>query len=89
MRRSTGHVHGERKTMAVANRHDFAVLTASSRANGGAPFFAELKLASMNDSLRSNLPRSRKSAASFSRSRSSNLERCPCWKRRWQVCSGG
>jgi hypothetical protein len=54
MRRSTGHVDGERKTMAVANRHDFAALTASSRANGGAPFFAELKLASMKASLRSS-----------------------------------
>src|SRR5713226_5638385 len=33
MRRSAGHVHGDRKTMAVADRHDFAALTASSRAN--------------------------------------------------------
>ena len=82
MRRSTGHVQGERKTMAVANRHDFAALTASSRANGGAPFFAELKLASMKASLKSSLPRSRKSSASFCRSRSSSLERCHCWKRR-------
>src|SRR5580700_9724295 len=46
MRRSAGHVHGERKTMAVADCHDFAALTASSRTDGGAPFFAELKLAS-------------------------------------------
>ena len=63
MRRSAGHVDGERKTMAVANRHDFAALTASSRADRGAPFFAELKLASMNASLRSSLPRSRRSSA--------------------------
>ena len=47
MRRSAGHVDGERKTMAVADRHDFAALTASSRADVVAPFFAELKLASM------------------------------------------
>ena len=40
MRRSAGHVDGDRKTMAVANRHDFAALTAASRADGGAPFFA-------------------------------------------------
>jgi hypothetical protein len=32
-------VDGDRKTMAVANRHDFAALTAASRADGGAPFF--------------------------------------------------
>ena len=31
MRRSAGHVHGERKAMAVADRHDFAALTASPR----------------------------------------------------------
>jgi hypothetical protein len=43
IRRSAGHVDGDRKTMAVADRHDFAAVTASSRANGGAPFFAELK----------------------------------------------
>jgi hypothetical protein len=57
-------VDGERKTMAVANRHDFAAFTAASRPDGGAPFFAELKLASMNASERSSLPRSRRSSAS-------------------------
>src|SRR5215468_7505946 len=72
MRRSAGHVHGERKTMAVADCHDFAALTASSRADGGAPFFAELKLASTNASLRSSLPRSRKSSASFCSKRKSS-----------------
>ena len=65
MRRSAGHVHGERKTMAVADRHDFAAFAAASRADSRAPFFAELKLASMNDSLKSSFPRSRKSSASF------------------------
>jgi hypothetical protein len=78
MRRSAGHVHGERKTMAVADRHDFAALTASSRANGGAPFFAELNVASMNASLRSILPRSRKSSASFWSRCTSSPERCQC-----------
>ena len=78
MRRSAGHVHGERKTMAVADGHDFAALTASSRADGGAPFFAELKLASTNASLRSSLPRSRKSSASFWSNCNSTPERCQC-----------
>jgi len=78
MRRSAGHVQGERKTMAVADRHDFATFTASSRADGGAPFFAELKLASTNASLRSSLPRSRKSSASFWSNRKSSPERCQC-----------
>jgi hypothetical protein len=78
MRRSAGHVHGERKTMAVADRHDFAAFAAASRADSRAPFFAELKLASMNDSLRSSLPRSRKSSASFFSSCVSSPERCQC-----------
>ena len=82
MRRSAGHVHGERKTMAVADRQDFTALTAASRADSRAPFFAELKVASMNDSLRSSFPRSRKSSASFCSSRVSNPDRCHCWKRR-------
>jgi hypothetical protein len=82
MRRSAGHVHGERKTMAVADRHDFAAFATASWADSRAPFFAELKLASMNDSLRSNFPRSRKSSASFCSSLVSSPERCHCWKRR-------
>jgi hypothetical protein len=82
MRRSAGHVQGERKTMAVADRHDFAAFAAASRADSRAPFFAELKVASMKDSLRSNFPRSRKSSASFCSNRVSNPDRCHCWKRR-------
>ena len=76
MRRSAGHVDGDRKTMAVANRHDFAALTAASRADGGAPFFAELKLASMKASLRSSLPRSLRSSASRCKTRSNRPLRC-------------
>jgi len=82
MRRSAGHVHGERKTSAVADRHDFAAFAAASRADSRAPFFAELKLASMKASLKSSLPRSRKSSASFCSSSVSSPERCHCWKRR-------
>src|SRR5882672_12452036 len=82
MRRSAGHVHGERKTMAVCDCHDFAAFAALCRANTRAPFFAPLKLASMKDSLRSSFPRSRKSSASFCSKRVSNPLRCQCWKRR-------
>ena len=64
IRRSAGHVHGDRKTMAVCDRHDFAAFAAFCRADTRAPFFAELKLASMKDSLRSSFPRSRRSSAS-------------------------
>jgi hypothetical protein len=82
MRRSAGHVHGERKTMAVCDGHDFAAFAAFCRANTRAPFFAPLKLASMKDSLRSSFPRSRKSSASFCSMRVSNPLRCQDWNRR-------
>src|SRR5271154_6690700 len=82
MRRSAGHVHGERKTMAVCDCHDFAAFAAFCRADTRAPFFAELKLASMKASLRSSFPRSRKSSASFCSKRVSSPLRCQCWKRR-------
>jgi hypothetical protein len=75
---SAGHVHGDRKTMAVCDCHDFAAFTAFCRADTRAPFFAPLKLASMNASLRSSLPRSRKSSASFCSKRVSIPERCHC-----------
>jgi hypothetical protein len=82
MRRSAGHVHGERKTMAVCDCHDFAAFAPFCRADTTAPFFAPLKLASMKDSLRSSFPRSRKSSASFCSKRVSSPLRCQCWKRR-------
>src|SRR5260370_41914266 len=61
MRRSAGHVHGERKTMAVCDCHDFAAFAGLCRADTRAPFFAPLKRASMQDSLRSTFPQSRES----------------------------
>ena len=82
MRRSAGDATGDRKTMAVCDRHDFAAFAAASRADSSAPFFAELKLASMKVSDRSIRPRSRKSSASFCSTRISNPERCQDWKRR-------
>src|ERR1700680_2460764 len=82
IRRSADHVHGDRKTMAVCDCHDFAAFAAFCRADTRAPFFAELKLASMKDSLRSSFPRSRKSSASVCSKRSNSPERCHCWKRR-------
>ena len=82
MRRSAGDAAGDRKTMAVCDRHDFTAFSSASRAHSSAPFFAELKLASMKVSDRSILPRSRKSSASFCSARVSNPERCQDWKRR-------
>src|ERR1022692_100751 len=82
MRRSAGDATGDRKTMAVCDRHDFTAFSSASRADSRAPFFAELKLASMKVSDRSILPRSRKSSASCCSTRVSNPERCQDWKRR-------
>ena len=82
IRRSADHVHGDRKTMAVCDCHDFAAFAAFCRADTRAPFFAELKLASMKDSLRSSFPRSRRSSARVCSKRSNSPERCHCWKRR-------
>src|SRR6478672_7030953 len=76
--RSAGHVHGERKTMAVADCHDLAAFSATSWANGSAPFLAPAKVASTNASVRSSLPRSRKSSARRCKSRSRRPERCHC-----------
>jgi hypothetical protein len=49
--------------MAVADRHDFAAFAAAIRSDSRAPFFAELKLASMKDSPKASFPRSRSNKA--------------------------
>ena len=48
-RRSAGHVDGDRKTMAVADRHDLGAFSTLGRTDFGAPFFAAPKLPSMCD----------------------------------------
>lgn len=78
MRRSAGDAAGDRKTMAVCDRHDFTAFSSASRADSSAPFFAELKLASMKVSDKSSLPRARKSSASACKSRVSVPSRCHC-----------
>src|SRR5216683_3803238 len=85
MRRSAGEAAGDRKTMAVCDRHDFTAFSSASRADSSAPFFAELKLASMKVSDRSSLPRARRSSASACNRCVKVPSRCHCWKRRWQV----
>ena len=66
--------------MAVCDCHDFAAFAALCRADTRGPFFAPLKLASMNDSLRSSFPRSRRSSASFCSKHVSSPLRCQDWK---------
>src|SRR5712692_2834853 len=78
MRRSAGDAAGDRKTMAVCDRHECTAFSAASRADSSAPFFAELKLASMKVSDRSSLPRARRSSANACNSRVSVPSRCHC-----------
>ena len=78
MRRSAGDAAGDRKAMAVCDRHDFTAFSAASRADSSAPFFAELKLASMKVSDRSSLPRARRSSASACNNRVRVPSRCHC-----------
>ena len=42
MRRSAGNATGDRKTMAVRDRHDFTAFSSASQADSSTPFFAEL-----------------------------------------------
>jgi len=89
MRRSAGHVHGDRKTRSVCHRHDLAAFAPLGFSNCGATFFAEVNVPSMNASRRSMPQRSRRSSASVTRIRS----KIPCfrqsWNHRWQVWYGG
>src|ERR1700686_1457848 len=78
MRRSAGDAAGDRKTMAVCDRHDFTAFSSASRADSSAPFFAELKLASIKVSDRSSLPRPRRSSASACNSPVRVPARCHC-----------
>ena len=78
MRRSAGDAAGDRKTMAVCDRHDFTAFSSASRADSSAPFFAELKLASMKVSDKSSLPRARRSSASACNSPVRVPSRCHC-----------
>src|ERR1700686_310285 len=78
MRRSAGDAAGDRKTMAVCDRHDFTAFSSASRADSSAPFFAELKLASMKVSDRSSLPRARKSSARACNNPVRVPSRCHC-----------
>jgi len=57
-RRSSLCVDGDRKTMSVSNRHDFAALALLGFTNASAPFLAAEKLPSMKHSDMSNPPRS-------------------------------
>ena len=85
MRRSRRSVQGDRKTRAICHCHELRTLAPLGLSDTEAPFFATTKVASIKHSLRSNLPRSRKSVASASRILRNTPERTHSWNRRWQV----
>jgi len=89
MRRSAGHVQGDRKTSSVCHCHDLGPFPPLSFTNSRPPFFAGAKVPSMKASLKSRPPRSRKSSAKLLRISSNNPESDHFWNQRWQVWYGG
>ena len=77
--------YGDRKTIAVCNRHDLGTLATLSFSNSIAPFLAAAKLPSIKHSARSIFPRFFRSTASFTNIFSHILASTHSWKRRWQV----
>ena len=82
-------VNGERKTFSVCKAHDFGAFAAFGLAHASAPLFAGANVPSMNPSLRSMPPRSRRSSANAARILSNTPSRIHCWNRRWHVLRGG
>lgn len=89
MRVSRRRVRGERNTSAVCHCHELRTLAPLGFAHCSAPFFATTNVASIKHSLKSSLPRLRKSSASASSTPRSTPDRTHCWRRRWQVWYGG
>jgi hypothetical protein len=85
MRRSRRSVQGDRKTRAICHCHELRTLAPLGLSDTEAPFFATTKVASIKHSLRSNLPRSRRSVASASKILRNTPERTHSWNLRWQV----
>jgi hypothetical protein len=84
-----GCVNGERKTASVCKAHNFGSFAPFGLAHTIAPFFAGAKLPSIKPSLRSMLPRSRKSRANAVSILAKTPDFDHSWKRRWQVLFGG
>ena len=87
--RGTLDMSGDRKTRSVCNCHDLGAFPAFRIADSTTPFFAGLKLPSMNVSRMSISPRSYRSSASSLTIRSKTPCRTHCWNRLWHVWYGG
>jgi hypothetical protein len=89
MRRSGRRVDGERKTIAVCQRHELRTFAPLGLSHSESPFLAITNVPSIKHSERSISPRVRKSSAKASSTLRSVPSRDHCWKRRWQVWYGG
>jgi len=79
MRRSAGHVHGDRKTRSVCHCHDLGAFAPLGFSHCSAPFFAGANVPSMNASRKSISPRSRRSSARATRI----CSKTPCFRHCW------
>jgi len=79
----------DRKTRSVCNCHDLGAFPVFRIADSTTPFFAGLKLPSMNVSRMSIPPRSFRSSASSLTMRWETPCRTHCWNCRWHVWYGG
>jgi hypothetical protein len=82
MGRSAGDAAGDRKTLAVCDRHAFAASSSASRVDSSSPFSAELNLPSMKVFDSSSLAPVRRSSASACKRWCNVPSRCHCGKRR-------
>jgi len=89
MRRSRRRVNGERKTIAVCQRHELRTFAPLGLSHSKSPFLATTNVPSIKHSDKSRSPRSFRSCARAS----STLRKVPslthCWNLRWQVWYGG
>lgn len=74
--------NGERKTSTVCDCHDLGAFPLAGEPDGGAPFFAPAKVASMNASLKSYPPAAASSWARWRRIRYIVPDRAHSWNRR-------
>jgi len=89
MRASRRRVDGDRKTIAVCQRHELRTFAPLGLSHSESPFLAATNVPSIKHSDKSKSPRSLRSWASAS----STLRNVPslthCWNLRWQVWYGG
>ncbi len=89
MRASRTRVNGDRNTIAVDHCHDLATLAPLGLSHVPAPLLAVTNVPSMKHSVRSSLPRSRRSSANTFGVLSKTPSPAQFRYRRWQVWYGG